>query len=294
MTGKTVTTPRLVDQARDSGSSLQDRHAAFSELVHRSQHIVFALALTSLRDVEDAKDVSQDAFATAWRRLHQLREPAAFGLWLKAIVATECSRRRRRRGTADESAPPPASVEPDTPRLDYQSVLAPALARLPAGERHVTVLFYFLGYTQRQIASLLRLKAGTVGKRLHSARLRIRGALPQSVRRDFVRVDPSKEFAERVRRGLLDEYVGSYRFESRPDHVVTIVREGDSLISESNGQRHLLLAAGEQSLRTKHYDGEGRFRRNRRGEITEFVYYEFGKRLGVARRIEARDAGGPG
>jgi hypothetical protein len=85
--------------------------------------------------------------------------------------------------------------------------------------------------------------------------------------------------------GLLDEYVGVYRFETRPDLTVTITREGSSLVSDAGGQRHTLIAVGPQSLLTRHFDGEGRFRRNRRGEVTEFVYYEFGRRMGVARRV---------
>jgi hypothetical protein len=129
-----------------------------------------------------------------------------------------------------------------------------------------------------------------VGKRLHSARARIRRVLPRSERGDFVRITPSVAFAERVRHGLLDAYVGKYRFERRSNHVVSIVREGDTLVSESAGQRHVLVAGAEQSLITVHYDGEGRFRRDRSGRVTHFVYYEFGKRLGVARRVQ--DAGG--
>jgi hypothetical protein len=61
------------------------------------------------------------------------------------------------------------------------------------------------------------------------------------------------------------------------------VREGDSLIAESGDQRHLLVSHGKQSLVARHYDGEGRFCRSR-GEVTHFVYYESGRRLGVARR----------
>jgi hypothetical protein len=57
-------------------------------------------------------------------------------------------------------------------------------------------------------------------------------------------------------------------------------------VSTAVDQRHVLVADGE-SLTTQHYDGEGRVRRNRRGEVTGFVYYEFGKRLGVARKIPA-------
>lgn len=282
-------TARLVERARDPAMSLADRHAAFTSLVQRSQHIVFAVALASLRDAEDARDAAQDAFATAWRRLGQLRDPLAFAAWMKSIVARECSRRRRRARTFDAIGAS-SCVEPDAHRLDYEHVVAAALERLSEGEQRVAVLFYFLGYTLPEIGSLLHLKPGTVGKRLHSARLRMRRGLPRSVRGDFVRLAPSEAFAERVRRGLLDEYIGEYRFERRPDLVVTISREGDSLISDAGGQRNILVYGGEHSLLVRHYDGEGRFGRNRRGEVTHFVYYEFGRRLGIARKTRSHPA----
>jgi hypothetical protein len=122
------------------------------------------------------------------------------------------------------------------------------------------------------------------GKRLYSARLRIRRSLPPSVRRDIVPLSPSRPFVESVRLGLFDEYVGEYRFDRRPDHVVSVAREGDSLISESGGQRTVLVSAHQESLLTSDFDGEGRFHRNRRGRVTHFVYYEFGRRMGVARK----------
>jgi RNA polymerase sigma-70 factor, ECF subfamily len=281
-----ATIAKLVEKARDPSASLQEQHAAFGQLVQQSQHIVFGLALASLRDVEEAQDATQDAFATAWHRLLQLRDPAAFAPWLRAIVATACTRQRRKRVRVPDDPTRRATVEAGD-RLNYQSVVASALERLPAGERHATVLFYFLGYTLPQIAKLLRLKPGTVGKRLHSARLRIRRGLPRSVRGDFVRLAPSKQFVEQVSRGLLDEYVGEYRFDRRPDLVVSITRQGDTLVSESGGQRQVLVSVGQQSLLTIQYDGEGRFKRNRRGEVTHFVYYEFGRRLGIARKMNA-------
>jgi RNA polymerase sigma-70 factor (ECF subfamily) len=279
-----LTFARLAEKARDPSASLHEQHAAFGEIVRRSQHIVFGLALASLRDVEDAKDAAQDAYVSAWHRLRQLRDPAALVPWLRRIAATACTRQRRKRREEPQELALLATVQPADGKIDYQSVIASALTRLPAGERDVTVLFYFLGYTMPQIAKLLRLKPGMVGKRLHSARLRIRRGLPRSVRADFVRLAPSKQFLERVTHGLLDEYVGKYRFVTRPDHVVTITREGASLVSEANGQRHVLVSVGSQSLLAIHYDGEGRFRRDRRGEVTDFIYYEFGKRMGVARK----------
>jgi hypothetical protein len=197
----------------------------------------------------------------------------------------ECARRRRRRAVAPEAVARDAAAESEVQSADYQDLIAAALEDLPEHERHVMVLFYFLGYSQPQIARLLHLKPGTVGKRLHTARLRMRRRLPQWVRSDFVRQLPSVEFAARVRRGLLDEYIGEYRFDQRPDDIVIIAREGDSLVGTAGGQRHLLMSTGGHSLLTRHYDGEGRFRRDRRGRVTSFVYYEFGRRLGVARKL---------
>lgn len=276
----------LVEKARDRSAALQEQHAAFAQLVGRTQHIAFGLALASLGDVEEAKDAAQEAFVTAWHRLRQLRDPASFTPWLKTIVTTGCSRQRRKRVVVPDDACLIVSA-PDDRRMDYQAVVAPALQQLPEGERRVTVLFYFLGYTLPQIAKLLRLKPGTVGKRLHSARLRIRRGLPRAVRGDFVRLAPSKQFVEQVSRGLLDEYVGQYRFDRRPGHAVSITRDGDCLVSEAGGQRHLLVSVGKQSLLAVNYDGEGRFVRDRLGHVTHFVYYEFGKRMGIARKISA-------
>ena len=280
-------TAQLVEKARDSAVPLHEQHAAFTQLIEQSQHLVFGLALASLRDVEDAKDAAQETFTTAWLRLRQLRDASAFPAWLKTIVVTQCARRLRRRARRSELGELPGSVEADSRRLDYQSLVASAHATLPEGERHVMALFYFLGYSQPEIARLLHLKPGTVGKRLHSARLRIRRRLPPSVRGDFVRLTPSPLFVEKLRLGLFDEYVGEYRFEHRPNYIVSIIREGDSLISHAGEQRNVLTSLAQESLLTSHYDGEGRFCRNRRGKVTHFVYYEFGRRLGIARKTDS-------
>jgi hypothetical protein len=100
-----------------------------------------------------------------------------------------------------------------------------------------------------------------------------------------VRPTPTRSFVELVRLGLFDEYVGEYRFDRRPDLAVRIARIGDRLVSFANGQRNELASAGSGALVTRHYDGEGRFRRNSRGAIDGFVYYEFGQRLGIARKV---------
>ena len=276
---------KLVEAARDRHASLAEQHAAFGKLVEGWQSLVFGLAFERTQDSDDAQDVAQESFAIAWRRLPQLRDAKAFGAWLRRIVVTEANHRRR---GARDAATRDASTEvhfPAEPSSDYRSLLTAAIGTLSEGERQVTLLFYFLGHSQREVARLLGIRVGTVAKRLHSARVRIRRVLPRSVRHDFVRVHPTRSFVDKVRLGVFDEYVGEYRFDRRPSHVVRIMREGDTLVSYGGGQRNVLAAIDDRALVTSDFDGEGRFGRGRDGRITHFIYYEFGKRLGKATRI---------
>jgi hypothetical protein len=168
---------------------------------------------------------------------------------------------------------------------EKQRLLAAAMSRLTEAEHRVVVLFYFLGRKIGEIAAILGVPKGTVGKRLHSARITIRRNLPRGVREEFMQLRPSRQFVRQVREGLFDEYVGQYRFEERPELVVRIEREGSLLVGYGGGQRSVLASIRDNALVTMAFDGEGHFQRNAAGRIAHFVYYEFGARLGIAKKI---------
>ena len=106
---------------------------------------------------------------------------------------------------------------------------------------------------------------------------------------DLRGIQPSRgtAFEQRVREGLFDDYIGTYRYDKRPDLIVTIRREGSQLISESAGQTNYLFAKGGSTrrLRAREFDGSGEFLRDARGEVTGFVYREFGREMGIATKI---------
>lgn len=105
------------------------------------------------------------------------------------------------------------------------------------------------------------------------------------LREEFLALRPSPQFLQKVREGLFDEYAGEYRFDERPEHVVRVEREGAVLVSYGGDQRNVLASIHDNALVPMEFDGEGRFRRDRAGRIVAFVYYEFGARLGVARKV---------
>src|SRR5262245_30050189 len=262
--------------------------------------MALATALGWCDGPESARDVCQEAFLVAWLRLPALREPAAFGGWLKRLVRTQCSRVRRRRAASaeistdvGELADRAGDLAELVIRREVQQFIRRAVTNLPMGERDAVILFYFLGEPLQAIARALGVSVGLAGKRIYTARLRIRRALPRSISETFLARAPSTHFTRRVRAGVLDEFVGEYRFPNRPDHRVIIRREGQTLVSYAGGQRNVLASPRLDTLTPTEYDGEAFFQRNRRGRVTRFVYYEFGRRLGVAHKV-ARSGGRTG
>jgi len=284
----------LVCRARDPRAPIRVQHAAFAVLVERFEEMALATALRWCDEPEWARDACQEAFLIAWRRLPALREPAAFGGWLKRLIHTQCSRVRRRRSAwaellerADvaEIADRSSDAAELFRRREVQHLIRRAVTALPAGEREAVILFYFLGEPLRSIARTLGVSAGHAGKRIYTARLRLRRTLPRSIAETFLTAAPTPAFTRRVGAGVFDEFAGEYRFPSRPDHRVVVRREGDVLASYAGGQRNVLASRRQDTLAATEYDGEARFERDRRGRVTRFVYYEFGRRLGVAHKI---------
>jgi RNA polymerase sigma-70 factor (ECF subfamily) len=283
----------LVRRARDSRASIRDQHAAFAKLVERFEEMAFVTALVACEDTETARDACQEAFLVAWRTLPALREPAAFGGWLKRLVRTHCVRARRRGASAESRARDfhqDSDGACDTAEIvsgrEVQALVRSAVVGLPPSEREAVLLFYFLGESLQGVARALGVTAGRAGRLVYDARLRLRSSLPRGVTETFLPGPPTSSFARRVRAGMLDELVGEYRFDERPGRPVVVRRVADVLVCEAGGQRNVLTSSRPDTFAPVEYDGEARFRRDRRGRIRDFVYYEFGRRLGVARKLQ--------
>jgi len=287
----------LVHRARDPRAPIHAQHAAFAVLVERFEEMAFATALRLCEEPELARDVCQEAFLVAWRRLPALREPAAFGGWLKRLIHTQCCRVWRRCSTRTgwpdsmdlaEGADRASDTAELFSRHEVRQLIRRAVTVLPAEERQAVILFYFLDESLRAIARALGVSVGLAGKRIHTARLRLRRALPRSISEIFLATAPSPAFTRRVRDGAFDEFAGEYRFPNRPDRRVIVRREGQVLASYAGGQRHVLASRRQDTLAPTAYDGEARFERDRRGRVTRLIYYEFGRRLGVAHKVTTR------
>ena len=81
----------LIIEASAAESSPSEKQESFREIVLRFQDMAYGCAYAVLRDYWLAEDVAQEAFITAWQKLHQLRQPEAFPGWFRQVVLNEFS-----------------------------------------------------------------------------------------------------------------------------------------------------------------------------------------------------------
>jgi RNA polymerase sigma-70 factor (ECF subfamily) len=149
---------------------------AFGELVQRHRDRLWAVAVRTLGDREEAADAVQDALISAYRAADRFRGDSAVTTWLHRIVVNACLDRARRR-QARPTVPLPevetairAGTEPDR---DTDLVVRAALAQLPPDQRAALVLLDIEGYSVAEIAEILGIAEGTVKSRCARGRARL-------------------------------------------------------------------------------------------------------------------------
>jgi RNA polymerase sigma-70 factor (ECF subfamily) len=155
---------------------------AFGELFHRHRDRLWAIAIRTLGDREEAADAVQDALVSAFRAADRFRADSAVTTWLHRIVVNACLDRIRRQQSRPtvplpetETAPSgmrTASHPPD-PDLDTALTVRSALAQLPADQRVALVLLDMQGYSVAEIARMLDVAEGTIKSRCARGRARL-------------------------------------------------------------------------------------------------------------------------
>lgn len=174
---------------------------ALGRLVSRYQTPSIRLAYLLTGDADLANDIVQDSFLLAYRGIRRFRLGEPFAPWFYRIVTNAARQqqrhtRRRREVSFDAFGSDDSGVQPIGARLDAtadsrtdpvaraedgeaRDALLAALDTLPHKQREAVVLRYYFGYTDSQIATILKCRLGTVQQRLHAGR----ASLQQAIRR---------------------------------------------------------------------------------------------------------------
>jgi len=158
-------------------ASRQGDGAAFETLVERYEAAVCAVTWAWTRNRVDSEELAQEAFARAWQRLSQLREPEKIGAWLCGIARNVARRHRSSPTTVDVVDRLPADgsdPESITAARQQHAVVRDALSRLPPRYREPLVLYYRQGCSSREVAEVLGVSANVIDQRLSRGRRMLR------------------------------------------------------------------------------------------------------------------------
>jgi RNA polymerase sigma-70 factor (ECF subfamily) len=172
-----------------SDQDLLTRHVegdpdAFGELVRRHRDRLWAVALRTLGDREEAADAVQDALVSAYRAAHTFRGQSAVTTWLHRITVNACLDRARKAASRKTSPvndterleqllEPHESASAPAERNDLHRQLIEALETLPPDQRAALVLVDMQGYPVAEAARVLDVPSGTVKSRCARGRARL-------------------------------------------------------------------------------------------------------------------------
>jgi RNA polymerase sigma-70 factor (ECF subfamily) len=156
-------------------ATLAGRTESFGVLVERYDRAVYNLTLRTLRDVEEAKDATQEAFFKAFRSLRTFRPGSKFSTWIFSIAYHACCDRLARRKRYSDAELPERADEGPGPdvlaeRRDESRRLRDAIDALPEKYRTVITLYHLQGRQYDEIARVLDLPMGTVKTHLFRAK----------------------------------------------------------------------------------------------------------------------------
>lgn len=184
---------------------------AYGELVRRYQDRVFNACWRICGHLEDARDLTQEAFLKAFEGLGSFRQQSGFYTWIfRVAVNLSLSHRRnvhRRRtvsldaASAGTGTPAEELVKRESPRAaerdesdddptrgpgeaELHAAVARALQTLDDDHRAVIVLRDIEGFDYQEIATILQVPPGTVKSRLFRARMALQQAIDPALMRD--------------------------------------------------------------------------------------------------------------
>jgi RNA polymerase sigma-70 factor (ECF subfamily) len=154
-------------------------------LFDRYKAPVFGLAMSGLRDRDQALDVLSDVMFAVWGRAHTFEGRSSARSWILGIAVHKIQDllRGRRRFVPEAHADAQSdaqTVSPADPRMvSERRALEGCLAKLSAAHRQVLHLAFFEDLSAAEISEALEVPPGTVRSRLHYAARVLRGCLQQ-------------------------------------------------------------------------------------------------------------------
>lgn len=158
----------------------------YTEIVREFAPGIYNNCFRMMQHIEEAEDLTQEIFLKIYQNLGKFKRRSKLKTWIYRIVVNTCltriNSRKHRTSTKnfcdlDEAQHSPTSDQnPEDVMINAEKVdqLERALLQIPQAERQILLLFYFEGFSYKEISTIMSLPTGTVCTKLFRARQKLR------------------------------------------------------------------------------------------------------------------------
>lgn len=176
------TLSRQMNETEIVNKAIKGDGRAFGRLFEKYKHFVWSVAYRMTYDFDQAEDVTQDVFVSAWQSLKTFRGGSAFSTWIYKITVNKALNRLRSisNRTYDSSDPMMDRVDKEVferqnpesgaDALETEQMLSKLLSKLDPDRRVVIILKEIEGLSYEEIATVTGAPIGTVRSRIARAR----------------------------------------------------------------------------------------------------------------------------
>ena len=149
----------------------------FREFYDRQVKRVYRLAMVMMGNISDAEDVTQTVFLKAWEKKPDFRDADHEIAWILTTTRNQCkdihkSFYRRKRADLENAPEPQVTLE-----TQMDSEIWEALQSLAEKYRMVLYLYYYEGYSVRELSVILRRRESTLQTQLATGRKQMKSLL---------------------------------------------------------------------------------------------------------------------
>ena len=148
---------------------------AFDELIKSMKKDLYCIARTRLNNLDDMADAIQDTILTCYKEIHKLKNNKLFKAWLIKILISKCNniynkKKKYNISIEENEIDKFVKVDDNLDKINFEMFIR----NLTSDEQTILTLYYYSGYTTKEISKIMRKNENTIKTKIRRAKNKLR------------------------------------------------------------------------------------------------------------------------
>lgn len=153
----------------------KENDEAFDELINSIKSDLYCIARTRLSNMDDIADAIQDTILTCYKNIKKLKNDKVFKPWLIKILISRCNniynkKKKYNISIEENEMDKYIEVQDNLEKIDFEMFIK----NLSPDEQTILTLYYYSGYTTKEIGHIMRKNENTIKTKIRRAKDKLR------------------------------------------------------------------------------------------------------------------------